>query len=72
CSPFCIRKYRAIFSYGQCQSYKDDFSVEYGKYSELLAQMDKMAKKFRTCDEQWKFVTQGSAAYQVKKDKTVK
>ncbi|NXM04722.1 ELL factor, partial [Tyrannus savana] len=72
CFPSSIRKYVAIVSYEQRQSYKDDFNAEYGEYQNLLAQIDNITKKFRNFNEQLKCVTQGSTAYQVKKDETVK
>ncbi|NWU18694.1 ELL factor, partial [Cephalopterus ornatus] len=68
CFPSSIRKYVAIVSYEQRQSYKDDFSAEYGEYKNLWAQAENITKKFRNFDEQLKFVTRGSTAYQVKKD----
>ncbi|XP_027526987.1 RNA polymerase II elongation factor ELL2-like [Neopelma chrysocephalum] len=58
-------KYTAIVSYEQRQSYKDDFNAEYGKYQNLLAQTDSIAKKFRKFNDQLKFVTQGSTEYQM-------
>ncbi|NXM33766.1 ELL2 factor, partial [Oxyruncus cristatus] len=72
CFPSSTRKYVAIVSYEQRQSYEDDFNAEYGEYQDLLAQMENIAKKFRNFNEQLKCVTQGSTAYQVKKDKTAK
>ncbi|NWU88133.1 ELL factor, partial [Onychorhynchus coronatus] len=72
CFPSSIRKYVAIVSYEQRQSYKDDFDAEYREYQNLFAQIDNIGKKFRNFNEQLKCVTQGSTAYQVKKDKTVK
>ncbi|NWS13564.1 ELL2 factor, partial [Pachyramphus minor] len=72
CIPSSIRKYVAIVSYEQRQSYKDDFNAEYGEYQNLLAQTESIAKKFRNFNEELKCVTQGSTEYQVKKDKTVK
>ncbi|NXS12918.1 ELL2 factor, partial [Neodrepanis coruscans] len=68
CSNFSIRKYVAVVSNEQRQSYKDDFNAEYGEYLNLLIQIDNIAKKFRKFDEQRKSVTHKSKAYQVKKD----
>ncbi|NWS03236.1 ELL2 factor, partial [Motacilla alba] len=67
-----IRKYVAIVSLEQHQRYKDDFNAEYEEYRNLHSQIDKIIKKFRQFQEQWKSVTPGSKAYQVKKDKPMK
>ncbi|NWY33550.1 ELL2 factor, partial [Pheucticus melanocephalus] len=67
-----IRKYVAIVSLEQRQRYKDDFNAEYEEYRNLHSVIDKTAKKFRQFQEQWKSLTPGSEAYQVKKDKTMK
>ncbi|NXB10410.1 ELL factor, partial [Cnemophilus loriae] len=71
-SNFSIRKYIAIVSLEQCQCYKDDFNAEYEEYQNLHTQIDKIKKNFRQLNEQWKSLTPGSEAYEVKKDKTVK
>ncbi|NXM62096.1 ELL factor, partial [Illadopsis cleaveri] len=71
-SNFSIRKYVAIVSLEQRQCYKDDFNAEYEEYQNLHSQTDKMKKNFRQFHEQWKSLTAGSEAYQMKKDKTVK
>ncbi|NXC11738.1 ELL2 factor, partial [Orthonyx spaldingii] len=71
-SDFSIRKYVAIVSLEQRQRYKDDFNAEYEEYRNLHSQIDKILKTFRRFDEQWKSLTPGSKAYQVKKDKTKK
>ncbi|NWI53618.1 ELL factor, partial [Calyptomena viridis] len=72
CSNFSIRKYVAIVSCEQRQSYKDDFNAEYGEYQNLLARIDNITQKFHKFNEEWKFVTQESKAHQVEKDKNVK
>ncbi|NXH51023.1 ELL factor, partial [Dicaeum eximium] len=69
---FSIRKYTAIVSLEQRQRYKDDFNAEYEEYGNLHAQIDKITKNFRHFEEQWKSLTPGSEAYQVKKDRTIK
>ncbi|NXF71022.1 ELL2 factor, partial [Sclerurus mexicanus] len=72
CCHFSIRKYTAIVSSEQRQSYEDDFNAEYGEYQTLLAKVENISKTFRELDEHRKLVTPGSTAYQVKKDNTVK
>ncbi|XP_064263075.1 RNA polymerase II elongation factor ELL2-like isoform X1 [Passer domesticus] len=67
-----LRKYGAIVSLEQRQHYKDDFNAEYEEYRNLYFKIDKTIKKFRQFQEQWKSLTPGSKAYQVKKDKTMK
>ncbi|NXR96823.1 ELL2 factor, partial [Hypocryptadius cinnamomeus] len=62
-----IRKYVAIVSLEQRQRYKDDFNAEYEEYRNLHSQIGKIIKKFRQFQEQWKSLTPGSKAYQVKK-----
>ncbi|NXL69509.1 ELL2 factor, partial [Leptocoma aspasia] len=70
-SNFSIRKYIAIVSLEQRQRYKDDFNAEYEEYRNLHSHIDKITEHFRQLDEQWKSLTPGSQAYQVKKDKTM-
>ncbi|NXF72214.1 ELL2 factor, partial [Sclerurus mexicanus] len=72
CYHFSIRKYTAIVSSEQRQSYEDDFNAEYVEYQAVLAQIHSITKTFREFEEQRKLVTPGSTAYQVKKDNTVK
>ncbi|NWV97407.1 ELL2 factor, partial [Machaerirhynchus nigripectus] len=72
CSNFSIREYVAMVSLEQCQHYKDDFTTEYEEYRNLHVLIDKITRSFRKFDEQWKFLSAGSKAYQVEKDKTVK
>ncbi|XP_064260940.1 RNA polymerase II elongation factor ELL2 isoform X2 [Passer domesticus] len=67
-----FRKYEAIVSLEQRQRYKDDFNAEYEGYQNLYFKIDKIIKKFRQFQEQWKSLTPGSKAYQVKKDETMK
>ncbi|NXU65781.1 ELL factor, partial [Horornis vulcanius] len=71
-SNFSIRKYIAILFLGQCQHYKDDINAEYEEYQNLHAHIDKIKENFSQFHEQWKSLTAGSEAYQVKKDKTMK
>ncbi|NXE03036.1 ELL factor, partial [Chaetorhynchus papuensis] len=71
-SNFSIRKYVAIVSLEQRKHYKDDFNAEYEEYRNLHNQTDKIQMNFSHYKEQWKSLTAGSEAYQVKKDKTVK
>ncbi|NXV03882.1 ELL factor, partial [Cettia cetti] len=69
---FSIRKYVAIVSLEQLQGYKDDFNAEYEEYQNLHSHIDKIKENFSQFHEQWKSLTAGSEAYQVKKDKTTK
>ncbi|NXQ59074.1 ELL2 factor, partial [Anthoscopus minutus] len=69
---FSIRKYVPIVSLKQHQHYKDDFNAEYEEYRNLHTQTDKIKENFRQYHEQWKSLTAGSEAYQVKKDKPMK
>ncbi|NXB41530.1 ELL factor, partial [Eulacestoma nigropectus] len=71
-SNFSIRNYVAIVFLEQCQRYKDDFNAEYEEYRNLYTQIDKIQTNFRQFNEQWKSLTPGSEAYQVKEGKTVK
>ncbi|NXF41727.1 ELL2 factor, partial [Nyctibius bracteatus] len=72
CAYFSIRKYTAIVSYDQRQSYKEDFNAEYDEYRSLHAQIEGTVRKFMKFAAQWKLLSPGSKEYQVKKDKTVK
>ncbi|NXU41700.1 ELL2 factor, partial [Drymodes brunneopygia] len=67
-----ISNYVAIVSLEQRQRYKDDFNAEYEEYRNLHTQIGNIIENFRQLSEQWKSVTPGSEAYQVKKDKTMK
>ncbi|XP_064262206.1 RNA polymerase II elongation factor ELL2-like [Passer domesticus] len=60
-----LRKYGAIVSLEQRQCYKDDFNAEYEEYRNLYLKIDKIIKKFRQFQEQWKSLTPGSKAYQL-------
>ncbi|NWR11057.1 ELL factor, partial [Paradoxornis webbianus] len=71
-SNFSIRKYTAIVSLEQCQRYKDYFNAEYEEYWNLHSHIDKTKENFRQFHEQWKSLTAGSEAHQVKQDKTMK
>ena len=69
---FSTRKYIAIVSYEQRQSYKDDFNAEYDEYRNLHARMESITRKFMKLDEQRKQLSPGSKEYHVKKSKTMK
>lgn len=69
---FSFRKYIAIASYEQRQSYKDDFNAEYDEYRILHARMESISRRFMELDAQRKLLTPGSEEYRVKEDKTVK
>ncbi|XP_063037468.1 RNA polymerase II elongation factor ELL2-like [Melospiza melodia melodia] len=62
--PDYLRKYIAIISLEQRQRYKDDFNAEYDEYWNLHSQIEKITKKFRQFQEQWKCLTPGSESYQ--------
>ncbi|NXY47663.1 ELL2 factor, partial [Ceuthmochares aereus] len=72
CACFPIRKYRAIVSREQRQSYKNDFNAEYNEYRNLHARMLSVSRRFTELDAQRKLLSPESKEYQVKKDKTVK
>lgn len=63
---FKKRKYIAIISYEQRQSYKDDFNAEYDEYRTLHARMESVTRRFMKLDAQRKLVSPGSKEYQVK------
>lgn len=69
CAYFSTRKYIAIVSHEQRQSYKDDFNAEYDEYRNLHAQIERVTKRFMELDAQWKLLSPGSKEYRVKKDK---
>ncbi|XP_058679904.1 RNA polymerase II elongation factor ELL2 [Ammospiza caudacuta] len=62
--PDYLRKYVAIVSLEQRQRYKDDFNAEYDEYRNLHSQIEKITKKFRQFQEQWKCLTPGSESHQ--------
>uniref|UniRef100_A0A8C3PSV9 Elongation factor for RNA polymerase II 2 n=1 Tax=Calidris pygmaea TaxID=425635 RepID=A0A8C3PSV9_9CHAR len=66
CKMACFfpRKYIAIVSYEQRQSYKDDFNAEYDEYRHLHARMDCITRRFMKLDAQRKLVSPGSKEYQ--------
>ncbi|NXE99976.1 ELL2 factor, partial [Menura novaehollandiae] len=66
------RKYVAVASFEQHQRYKEDFNAEYEEYQNLNVLVEEIINSFRELAEQQKFLTPGSKAYQVKKEKTVK
>ncbi|NWI10674.1 ELL2 factor, partial [Crypturellus soui] len=66
CALICsIRKYIAIVSYEQRQSYKDDFNAEYDEYRNLHARMENVTRRFMKLDAQRKLLSPGSKEYQV-------
>lgn len=67
-STLSIRKYIAIVSYEQRQSYKDDFNAEYDEYRSLHARMENVTRRFMKLDAQRKLLSPGSKEYQVKKE----
>lgn len=70
CFFFYIRKYIAIVSHEQRQSYKDDFDAEYDEYRSLYARMENITRRFMKLDAQRKQLSPGSKEYQVKQNKT--
>lgn len=64
-----IRKYIAIVSYEQRQSYKDDFNAEYDEYRSLHARMENVTRRFMKLDAQRKLLSPGSKEYQVKRNR---
>ncbi|POI33908.1 hypothetical protein CIB84_002340, partial [Bambusicola thoracicus] len=63
--PDYFKKYIAIVSYEQRQSYKDDFNAEYDEYRNLHARMESITRKFMKLDEQRKQLSPGSKEYQM-------
>ncbi|XP_054141764.1 RNA polymerase II elongation factor ELL2-like [Melozone crissalis] len=63
--PDYLRKYIAIVSLEERQSYKADFNAEYEEYRNLHSAVDKTIKKFRRFQEQRKSLTPGSESYQM-------
>ncbi|XP_042304261.1 RNA polymerase II elongation factor ELL2 isoform X2 [Sceloporus undulatus] len=63
--PDYFVKYKAIVSYEQRQSYKDDFNAEYDEYRTLHARMESVTRRFMKLDAQRKLVSPGSKEYQI-------
>uniref|UniRef100_A0A8D0EDU2 Elongation factor for RNA polymerase II n=1 Tax=Salvator merianae TaxID=96440 RepID=A0A8D0EDU2_SALMN len=61
--PDYLRKYGAISSSEQRQSYKNDFNAEYGEYRDLHARIERITRRFMQLDAQLKQLSQGSDEY---------
>lgn len=60
-----LRKYPAISSSEQRQSYKNDFNAEYNEYRSLHARIEQITRRFTQLDEQLRQLSQGSEEYEV-------
>ncbi|NXT89466.1 ELL2 factor, partial [Anhinga rufa] len=69
--PDYLLKYRAIVSYEQRQSYKNDFNAEYGEYRNLHARMETITRRFMELDAQWKLLSPESKEYQVLREEVL-
>ncbi|XP_069737176.1 RNA polymerase II elongation factor ELL2 isoform X3 [Phaenicophaeus curvirostris] len=69
--PDYFIKYRAIVSYEQRQSYKNDFNAEYNEYRNLHARMVSVSRRFQKLDAQRKLLSPGSKEYQVLQEEVV-
>lgn len=65
--PLCSlhRKYTAICSHDQRQSYKQDFNTEYSEYRDLHARIDGVTRQFMELDTQLKRLHHESHKYKV-------
>lgn len=64
--PFLsFRKYPAISSSEQRQSYKNDFNAEYSEYRSLHARIEQITRRFTQLDAQLRQLSQGSEEYEV-------
>ncbi|XP_072215435.1 RNA polymerase II elongation factor ELL2 isoform X2 [Excalfactoria chinensis] len=63
--PSYFKKYKAIVSYEQRQSYKNDFNAEYEEYRSLQARMESITRKFMKLGEHRKQLSPGSKEYQM-------
>ncbi|GAB0206167.1 RNA polymerase II elongation factor ELL2 isoform X1 [Grus americana] len=63
--PDYFKKYVAIVSYEQRQSYKNDFYAEYDEYRNLHARIENTTRKFVKLDAQRKLLSPGSKEYQM-------
>lgn len=70
-SPGHLRKYAAISSSEQRQTYKNDFNAEYGEYRDLHARIERITRHFTQLDSQLKQLSQGSEEYKVWEEKSV-
>ena len=59
------RKYTAICSHDQRQSYKQDFNTEYSEYRDLHARIDGVTRQFMELDTQLKRLHHESHKYKV-------
>ncbi|NXT28756.1 ELL factor, partial [Syrrhaptes paradoxus] len=59
------RKYAAISSSEQRQSYKNDFNAEYNEYRDLHARIERITRRFTQLDAKLKQLLQGSEEYKV-------
>lgn len=59
------RKYAAISSSEQRQSYKNDFNAEYSEYRDLHARIEQITRRFTQLDAQLRQLSQGSEEYEV-------
>lgn len=60
-----LRKYAAISSSEQRQSYKNDFNAEYSEYRDLHARIERITRRFTQLDAQLRQLSQGSEEYEV-------
>lgn len=60
-----LRKYAAISSSEQRQSYKNDFNAEYSEYRDLHARIEQITRRFTQLDAQLRQLSQGSEEYEV-------
>lgn len=64
--PFLLfRKYPAISSSEQRQSYKNDFNAEYSEYRSLHSRIEQITRRFTQLDAQLRQLSQGSDEYEV-------
>lgn len=68
---FSFRKYVAVTSHEQRESYKNDFNAEYDEYRALHAQVESVLNRFMKFSEQRKLLSPGSKERQVKKGEPV-
>ncbi|NWS50596.1 ELL factor, partial [Probosciger aterrimus] len=59
------RKYAAISSSEQRQSYKNDFNAEYSEYRDLHARIERITRRFTQLDAKLKQLLQGTEEYKV-------
>uniref|UniRef100_A0A3B3TEJ2 Elongation factor RNA polymerase II n=1 Tax=Paramormyrops kingsleyae TaxID=1676925 RepID=A0A3B3TEJ2_9TELE len=61
--PCPCRKYTAIASQEQRQSYKNDFNAEYHEYRDLHARIESITRQFTVLDSELKQLQQGTDKY---------